>query len=260
MIWRLGVAGSPNAHSRSPQLHQAGLAMAGLDGTSRRVELDQEHSAHLLDLMGHSFDALSVTMPLKADAAALCQRLDDAATRTGVVNSLLYRDGALLGACTDGLGFVEAVRAQFSVSLSGARVVVLGAGGAARGIVDALVHGGVELVSVQGRSAHRVGEITKHYENVIEATASSGPVDLLVNTTPAASRESGHDLYGGVSAATIAVDIAYEPTMTPWRSLYEDAGCRTANGLGMLAYQAALQMTWWWNVPIDAARLLEVIA
>lgn len=259
-MWRLGVVGFPVAHSRSPQLHEAGLAMAGLDGTSRRIELDQAHSAHLLDLMGHSFDALSVTMPLKADAAALCQRLDDAATRTGVVNSLLYRDGALLGACTDGLGFVDAVRAQFSLSLDGARVVVLGAGGAARGIVDALVHAGVESVGVSGRSAHRVTEITKHLENVVEASAWSGPVDLLVNTTPTASREDAYDLYEGVSAATIAVDIAYEPTITPWRSLYEDAGCRTANGLGMLAHQAALQMAWWWNTPIDAARLLEVIS
>jgi shikimate 5-dehydrogenase len=55
------------------------------------------------------------------------------------------------------------------------------------------------------------------------------------------------------------VDIAYDPAMTPWRSLYEDAGCRTTNGLGMLAYQAALQMTWWWNTPIDGADLLKVL-
>jgi shikimate dehydrogenase len=234
--------------------------MAGLEGTSQRVELDQAHSATLRELMGGSFDALSVTMPLKADAAALCSSLDDAATRTGVVNSLLFRDGTLRGACTDGFGFVNAVQSQFGVALDGARVVVIGAGGAARGIIDALVHVGVESVGIAGRTPSRVAEIARHFSNVVEAPATTGALDLLVNATPAASREQSHELYRGVSAATIAVDIAYEPVLTPWRSLYEDAGCRTANGLGMLAYQAALQMTWWWDTPIDAAALLEVIS
>jgi shikimate dehydrogenase len=258
--WRLGIAGSPVAHSRSPQLHEAGLIMAGLEGTSQRVELDQAHSQQLLELMGGSFDALSVTMPLKADAAALCASLDDAARRTGVVNSLLYRDGTLVGACTDGFGFVNAVHAQFAVSLEGARVVVIGAGGAARGIIDALVDVGVETVGVLGRTPSRVAEVTGAFANVVDVSEFSGPVDLLVNATPAASREEDNELFSGVSAATIAVDIAYDPVATPWRSLYEDAGCRTANGLGMLAYQAALQMTWWWETPIDGAALLEVIS
>ncbi len=66
-------------------------------------------------------------------------------------------------------------------------------------------------------------------------------------------------MLGGVTATSIAIDIAYDPTMTPWRSLYEDAGCRTRNGLGMLAYQAALQMTWWWDVTIDGGELLKVL-
>ena len=68
------------------------------------------------------------------------------------------------------------------------------------------------------------------------------------------------DVRGGVDADTIAVDIAYEPRISNWRALHDRAGCRSANGLAMLAYQAALQMQWWWRVPIDAAALLEVIS
>jgi shikimate 5-dehydrogenase len=63
----------------------------------------------------------------------------------------------------------------------------------------------------------------------------------------------------GVHQETVAVDITYDPRVSSWRSLYDDAGCRTMNGLAMLAYQAALQMQWWWGVDIDGARLLEVI-
>ena len=64
----------------------------------------------------------------------------------------------------------------------------------------------------------------------------------------------------GVGPGTVAVDITYEPRVSAWRALYEQAGCRSANGLAMLAYQAALQMQWWWDVAIDGAALLEVIS
>jgi shikimate 5-dehydrogenase len=88
--------------------------------------------------------------------------------------------------------------------------------------------------------------------------SSRDEADLLINATPAASREMTTEVLAFRDNA-MAVDIAYDPVMTPWRSLYEDAGCRTTNGLGMLAYQAALQMTWWFSTLIDGADLLAVI-
>jgi shikimate dehydrogenase len=258
MNWRLGVAGSPISHSLSPRLHAEGLRLAGLEGTSVTVEVNEDERERLRDLITTQFDALSVTMPLKGVAAGLCDSLDDVATRTGVVNSLLSRDGTIHGACTDGQGFVVATEAQFDVSLAGFNVVVLGAGGAARGIVDALVHAGVGQVMVAGRTKTNVDVQTDRYDNVLAYDSDFNQVDLLINTTPAATRNQNSDVHG-VRLDAIVVDIAYEPLMTPWRSLYEDAGCRTTNGLGMLAYQAALQMTWWWDTPIDGAHLLGVL-
>jgi shikimate dehydrogenase len=259
MRWRLGVVGFPIAHSLSPQLHAAGLALAGLDGTSERIELRENEASQLRSLMGGQFDALSVTMPLKMAAVQLCDALDDVALRTGVVNSLLTRDGRVHGASTDGLGFVNAVETELSVSLVDVRVVVLGAGGAAHAIVDALVHAGVGSVTVLGRSLANVDSLTSRYDNVHDHFEGHEHLDLIVNTTPAISRDPSTSVLDGVTATSIAIDIAYDPTMTPWRSLYEDAGCRTRNGLGMLAYQAALQMTWWWDVSIDGAELLKVL-
>jgi shikimate dehydrogenase len=232
--------------------------LAGLEGTSITVDVKQNEAARLIDLITTQFDALSVTMPLKSVAAGLCDELDEVASRTGVVNSLLRRDGKILGACTDGLGFVAAVEAQFDVTLSGLNVVLLGTGGAARGIVDALVLAGVAQIMVASRTPANVDVLARHYTNVFAYDPEDDETDLIINTTPAATRER-IDVAQAFRTGAIVVDIAYDPAMTPWRSLYEDAGCRTTNGLGMLAYQAALQMTWWWNTPIDGADLLKVL-
>jgi shikimate dehydrogenase len=260
MKWRLGVAGSPVGHSLTPQLHEAALAMAGLEGESRRVELSANDKSKLNKTVRKDFDALSVTMPLKGLALEICDDLDEVAVRTGSVNSLLMRNGTLYGRSFDGEGFVNAVRGEFDFDLGGAHVVVLGAGGAARGIVDGLVGAGVASVAVHGRNETKVEELTVKYPNVYDFSLTYRPVDLIVNTTPIDGRVVEAAVMQGVGAHTIAVDITYEPRTSPWRELHDRAGCRTGNGLAMLAYQAALQMQWWWDVPLDAKKLLEVIA
>ena len=98
------------------------------------------------------------------------------------------------------------------------------------------------------------------YPNVYDFSLTYRPVDLIVNTTPVDGRAPEAAVMQGVGSHTLAVDITYEPRVSQWRTLHERTGCRTANGLGMLAYQAARQMQWWWGVELDGAKLLEVIA
>jgi shikimate dehydrogenase len=260
MTWRLGVAGSPINHSLTPQLHDAGLAIAGFEGSSRRVELGARDKSKLNKVVRKEFDALSLTMPLKGFGAEICDELDDAARRTESVNSLLVRDGTLYGSSTDGDGFVNAVRGQFGVDLEGAHIVVLGAGGAARGIVDGLVRAEVASVAIHGRTEANVDAIVAKYPNVYDFSLTYRPVDVIVNTTPVEGRVEEGAVMQGVGSHTIAVDVTYEPRISAWRELHDRSGCRTANGLGMLAYQAALQMQWWWDVSIDGAALLAVIS
>ena len=259
MRWRLAVVGSPIAHSLSPLLHEKGLAMAGLEGTSTRVELGREQGPALRELLDSAYDAVSVTMPLKKVAAGLCTQLDEVATRIGVVNSVLVRDGELRGACTDGRGFVDSLAGEFGLTVTGKHVVVLGAGGAAHGIIDALVEANVGSVAVQNRTPTTVRELTDRYDTVVADAPLGAPVDLIVNTIPTSGRPDVAVLHDGVHEQTLAVDIIYEPRMSNWRAFYESHGCRSANGLGMLAYQAARQMQWWWDTPMDGAQLLEVL-
>ena len=259
MKWRVGVAGSPIAHSLTPQLQGAALALVGLEGTSRRVELGDRDKNKLNKVMRKEFDALSITMPLKGFGVEICDELDEVATRTRSVNSLLMRDGRLLGASTDGDGFVNAVRAQFGISVEGTHVVVLGAGGAASAIVEGLVRAGVASIAVHARNLAKVEELVARYDHVYDFSLTYRPVDVIVNTTPIAGRVEDAAVMQGVGAHTIAVDITYEPRVSAWLALHERAGCPNANGLGMLAHQAALQMQWWWDRPVDAVKLLEVI-
>jgi shikimate dehydrogenase len=260
MNWRLGIAGSPIAHSLTPQLQDVALTMAGFEGSSRRVELGAKDKNKLNEVMREEFDALSVTMPLKGFAFEICDELDDVATQTQSVNSLVMRDGTLFGASTDGDGFVNAVRGQFGASVEGAHVVVLGAGGAASAIIDGLVRHGVASVAVHGRNEAKVEALVARHKNVYDFSLTYRPVDVIVNTTPIAGRVDEVAVMQGVGAHTIAVDITYEPRMSSWRELHERSGCASANGLGMLAYQAALQFQWWWDTPFDGAKLLEVIS
>ncbi len=260
MKWRLGVAGSPIEHSLTPQLHDAALAMVGFEGSSRRVELGAKDKAKLNKVVRKEFDALTLTMPLKGFGVEICDELDEVATRTQSVNSLLMRDGKLLGASTDGDGFVNALRGQFDLNVEGTHVVVLGAGGAASAIIDGLIRADVASVAVHARNQTKVETLVARYDHVYDFSLTYRPVDLIVNTTPIEGRVDDVAVMQGVGAHTVAVDITYEPRRSAWRALHERSGCPSANGLGMLAYQAALQMQWWWDLPIDGAQLLKVIS
>jgi len=257
MNWRVGIAGSPVSHSLSPQLHEIGLRAAGLTGTSTRVEIDLEHAGELRHLLGTAFDALSITSPLKAAAFEMCDVRSESALRTHSVNSLLVRDGVLQGESTDGDGFIEALRAAYGDVVDNAHAVVLGAGGAASAIVDALVAHGVQSIVVHGRTPSKVDALVQRYANVHSSSLVYRPVDLIVNTIPEHGRDKEVAVLQGVHLDTVAVDIIYDPRETEWRRRYAEAGCRTLNGLPMLANQAAIQMRWWWGVALDGAQIVK---
>jgi shikimate dehydrogenase len=138
--------------------------------------------------------------------------------------------------------------------------VILGAGGAARAIVDSLVDQGANSIAVLGRSEANVRQIVSRHPNVVDHMVLYRPVDMIVNTTPVQGRAPDASLMQGVSRDTIAVDITYEPRMSPWLAQHAQYGCRHTNGLAMLAYQSARQMNWWWGSHLDGATLLKALA
>ncbi len=259
MEWRLGVVGSPVAHSLSPVLHAAGLARAGLTGHSERLEVGRVPAERLAEIVRERFDAVAVTAPLKGIALGACDEASAVAARTESVNGIVVREGRLVGDSTDGDGFADALEGAVGPVIAGAHVQVLGAGGAARAVVDALVARGASSVSVLARRAEQGEALAARYGVVHAGALVYRPVEVVVNTVPAHRRGPEGAVLSGTSADTVAVDLAYEPRETPWLAHYRAAGCRTQNGLAMLCYTAARLMSGWWDVALDGAELLEVV-
>lgn len=253
-----GVIGSPVRHSLSPALHNAAFEAAGLDWRFLAFEVapgaakEAIAAVRALDIGG-----LAVTMPHKADVAAAVDEVDDAAGALRSVNTVVPRpDGTMLGVSTDGRGFVNSLVAD-GVVLAGRRVVVLGAGGAARSIVDALGRSGVADIALVNRTeanALAVAELAPSAR--LGSVDDIAGADVLVNTTPI-GMGTGSDLLPTEARwlhdrLTVA-DIVYHPRRTALLAAAEAVGAATVDGLGMLVHQAVLQQELWTGVRPDPA-------
>lgn len=257
---RLGaVIGSPVAHSLSPALHNAAFEAAELDWRFVAFDVAPGRGANAVEAMVTlGIAALAVTTPHKRDVAAAVDEVDDAAAALESVNTVVLRpDGSTFGASTDGAGFVASLRAG-GVEPSGIRTVVLGAGAAARSIVDALGRSGVADIAIVNRTAEAAVAAA-----ALVASARVGTVDdiaaadLVVNATPLGMGGDGAlpvDPERLVPGQVVA-DIVYHPVDTPLLQAARRVGARTIDGLGMLVHQAALQQELWTGVSPDIAVL-----
>jgi shikimate dehydrogenase len=200
---------------------------------------------------------LAVTMPHKADVATAVHELDPNARALRSVNTVVLRpDGTTLGASTDGDGFVDSLAAA-GYEVAGRRVVVLGAGGAARAIVVALGDAGAADIAVLNRTVP-----TAHEAATLTPTARAGTIDdvagadLLVNATPVGMGADELPLDAGLLHAGLTVaDIVYHPLETALLRAAAQAGCAVVDGLGMLVHQAVRQQQLWTGQRPDPAVL-----
>ena len=250
-----GVAGRPISHSWSPTLHNAALQALGIDGVYLPFEArdidDLLATAEALGVRG-----LSVTAPFKLDALARAISADDLATRLGAANTLTRTDAGWVARNTDVEGFLHPLRSR--VTLEGARVAVLGAGGAARAVVAGLRSAGAQ-VSVHARRDDQAAALVPLGATVGPWPPAAGSWDVLVNTTPVgttpqidATPIDASLLAGG----GLVYDLVYNPGRTRLLREAAAAGCATLGGLEMLIAQAAVQVATWFPVdpPVDAMR------
>jgi shikimate dehydrogenase len=246
----VGIIGDPVAHSRSPAMHNAAFAEVGLDWVYVAFPVpagrgsDAVRAVRTLGLAG-----LNITMPHKSDGAAACDTLSPEAAALGAVNTVVNRDGSLLGASTDGPGLVAAL-AEHEVEVPGRRVLVLGAGGAARAIVDALGREGaaVAVAARKPEAAARAAALApageavdfRHLEEHVRAS------DIVVNATPIGMHDEPPPFDPAVvTRHQFVYDTVYHPSPTPLLAALEAWGVRCAGGLSMLVHQAALAFTLW---------------
>lgn len=244
-----GVMGWPVSHSLSPRLHGFWLGELGIDGTYHALSVapdDLEDSLRSLPERG--FAGVNLTVPHKEAASSIVDTMDSAAMRIGAVNTIVVgADGSLAGGNTDGYGFIENLKSGApGWTPDNSTAVVLGAGGAARAIVAALLDGGVKELRLVNRTQSRAESLKDDIGGAIvvvpwsDRTKALEGAGLLVNTTTLGmTGEEPLEIHlSPLPAAAIVTDIVYAPLITP---LLKDAAKRgnpTVDGLGMLLHQA----------------------
>ena len=248
------LIGSPVEHSLSPVIHQAAFDAAGIDWTYVAFDVapgcaaDAIRAMRVLGIAG-----MSVTMPHKRDVFDAVDRLEPAAQALHSVNTVTWNGDELVGSSTDGAGFVSSL-AECGVDVDGARVAVIGAGGAARSVIDALGRAGSIDITVLNRTReHAERAATLSSAASVGVVSDIGRADIIVNATNVgmgvAPDDAGPDDLpcdpALLHAGQVVIDLVYHPLRTAWIEAAASVGAQAIDGLGMLIHQAALQQERW---------------
>ncbi|HEX6937899.1 MAG TPA: shikimate dehydrogenase [Longimicrobiales bacterium] len=260
----VALLGDPVAHSLSPRFQNAAFAAAAVDGVYIALRCDASTLPGLLAGIARAGGAGNVTIPHKAQAASIIEVATGAVRRTRACNTFWLEHGRIHGDNTDVAGFRAAVHALIG-SPAGARVLLLGAGGAASAAVCALLDDGVGAIDVVGRSPERVRALVAAFDAGGRLRAAPGAApsaderyDLVVNATPLGLHAGDPwpldlDRFPGVGAV---LDLVYTPGETAWVRDARRRGIVAADGREMLLAQGAAAFERWWGrpAPIDAMR------
>ena len=270
MTQRLGIIGYPIGHSISPIFQQAGLDHLGIDATYEKWEVTPERVGDFVaGLRAPGTLGINITVPHKQAVIPFLDEVDEWATAAGAVNTIVNRDGRLTGHNTDGPGFLQALLVETGYSPDGTRALILGAGGAARGILLALVRGGVDSLVIANRTFERAETLAQlASENGVKSeaiplsgdalTEAAASANLIVNCTTM-GMSHGPDEHGSpisaaqIPATAIVNDVVYTPLLTPILKEAAVAGATSLGGLHMLVYQGVLSFQMWTgrDAPVD---------
>jgi shikimate dehydrogenase len=261
------LLGDPVSHSLSPKFQNAALRALGLDAVYVALRCASDDVPGLLRGIARAGGGGNVTVPHKAVAAATVDRPSDAVLRTGACNAFWLEDGAIHGDNTDVAGVREAVTALLGRPPSGARVLLLGAGGAASAAVCALADAGAERIVILNRTIDRAESLAERFRAPgvrIDVAASVDALagdrfDLAINSTslglkPADPLPLDPDAPGPTVGA--ALDLVYAAGETRWVHAMRARGLPAADGKEMLIQQGAAAFRRWWGMdpPLDVMR------
>ena len=266
-IDRYGVMGYPVSHSRSPVIHRL---FAIQTGQELRYELLQV-APDKLETAVRQFQrtggkGLNITVPHKSAVVKLCDHLSERAATAGAVNTLSFRDGEIYGDNTDGIGLLRDLAINQGLSIEGARILILGAGGATRGIVGPLLEMQPALLRIANRTIEKADNIVEDFSHIGPVSACrfdlvpvTESYDLVINATSAGFKgEAPPYPAAAVSSETFCYDLSYGLTPTPFCEWAREQGAaKSVMGWGMLVEQAAESFHVWRGVRPDTAPILK---
>jgi shikimate dehydrogenase len=266
---RYVVIGNPVSHSLSPAIHAA-FARAEGESIDYRAMLvpHGEFAPHARRFFDEGGSGANVTLPFKIDAFELGDDKSDRARRAGAANVLLRRDGGIAADNTDGAGLVADLVGNIGLQLGGRRVLLLGAGGAARGVLAPLLALEPALLVIANRTPARAHELAGRFHDLgaVEGAALDAipcePFDLVINATSTSTRGEALAVSPGMfHPDAFAYDMAYGPSACAFVALAQSRGARASDGLGMLVEQAAESyLLWRGRRPATGAVLEELRA
>jgi shikimate dehydrogenase len=264
-----GVVGHPISHSWSPFIHGLFAKQTDQSINYRLYDIAPENfRAQVLEFFTRGGRGLNVTVPHKEAAAELANSLTDRADRAGAVNTLVLQpDHVLLGDNTDGHGLVTDLRKNLGLDITNERLLILGAGGATRGVVDPLLALGPTELVIANRTPERAINLASLFAD-LGAVRGCGfedvgdePFDLIINATAAGLAGGVPNVKSGVIAShSVCYDMSYSRSATPFVTWAIEQGCSRAHkGWGMLVEQAAESFSLWRGVRPDTEPVLAAL-
>ncbi|MDR3581456.1 MAG: shikimate dehydrogenase [Oryzomonas sp.] len=270
-----GIIGHPVRHTLSPVMQNAAMQACGLDGVFVPFDVQPERLGEAVaGLRALGVRGVNVTIPHKTGVVPYLDGLDESAEAAGAVNTISNEDGRLVGYNTDGGGLLRSLAEDFTFTPENSTVVIIGAGGAARGAVAAICRAGARRIAIANRSKDRatalVTAMEGRYPGTILAVADYGeqltPIlreaDLVVNTTSLGM--NGEVIAGleleALDRDAVVYDMVYAPPVTPLLQQAQRLGLRHANGLGMLAAQGELAFRIWTGILPPLGLMKRVLA
>lgn len=274
----LGIIGFPIGHSISPAFQQAALDCCAIPARYRAYNVHPEDvAAFVAELRLPAILGINVTVPHKESVIPFLDNLDDWAAEAGAVNTIVHRRGRLTGYNTDGYGFLRALREGAGFDPAGSRALILGAGGAARGVVLALAREKVGLLTIANRTARRAETLARLAQSrgvvaaalPLPATANPDPAltaaarqaNLIVNCTTIGMahgpQADGVPLpWQLLAPGALVYDLVYNPPQTRLLGEAAQAGIATLGGIEMLVYQGAAAFELWLERPAPVPEML----
>jgi shikimate dehydrogenase len=248
------VIGDPVSHSQSPFIHRSFAKRLMIDIDYQKMpssqDLLEKHIKNFFNSGGHG---LNITLPFKSQAYALCDQCSERAEKAGAVNTLYQlNNGLIIGDTTDGIGLIRDIRDNLDFSLHGKRILVLGAGGAARGILHNLLEEQPNQLVIANRSIDKANLLIKNLPiKAYEYSQLKGlSFDVIINATSSSLQGLQLPLPNGLFAAgSLAYDMAYGKGLTPFlHQAQQEKAALLADGVGMLVEQAAESFYIWHGV------------
>jgi shikimate dehydrogenase len=267
---RYCVIGNPIAHSKSPDIHARFAAATGQELVYERCLAPLDAFAKTVhELVAQGYKGANVTVPFKLDAAALADELTARAEAAGAVNTLVFADGRIRGDNTDGAGLINDILNNAGVALHGKRVLLLGAGGAARGAVLPLLDAGPSLLMIANRTRATAEALVTRFAPQAQPGQQvaccpfdgiTGPYDVVINATSASLSDDLPPIPPATFAAgTLAYDMMYGARPTRFMEFAAAHGATTRDGLGMLVEQAAEAFSIWRGVRPQTGEVLAAL-